>query len=402
MAALALLYLYMNKKYGCRSNRGMQTPARLLMAFLIWPGFVTAKDAGTTAFNFLKLGVGPRAIGMGEAQVGLADDAYATWWNPAGLAQLERPEIALTHHSYVQSINQQYLAGAWPTKRWGTVAASVNYWNYGDIPGFDAAGQATSSFDAHDMAFGLSYGRSLYADRRKASQLSAGITGKWLRESIADTSATAFAGDIGVHWAAGKSLGSELEGFRAGLAIRNLGTSAKFDRDEFSLPRLLAAGIAWTGSWRQELLTIALDTEQPEKGNSAVSGGLELWTLRTFVIRGGYTSKGDIGNGLRLGAGFRFQTVQVDYAYSNQGDFGSAHRVGMNFRFGKPPENQLVLAESWYEKGVKDFRRARYTDALVNFNKALEIDPQHPQALAMMKQTYEKLKATGAGGDFHE
>jgi len=47
---------------------------------------------------------------------------------------------------------------------------------------------------------------------------------------------------------------------------------------------------------------------------------------------------------------------------------------------------------------MKDFRRARYTDALVNFNKALELDPNHPDALAMMKRTYEKIKATGLEG----
>ena len=51
---------------------------------------------------------------------------------------------------------------------------------------------------------------------------------------------------------------------------------------------------------------------------------------------------------------------------------------------------------------MKDYRRARYADALVNFNKALEIDPNHPEALDMMKKTYEHIKATGKDNVPHE
>jgi hypothetical protein len=41
---------------------------------------------------------------------------------------------------------------------------------------------------------------------------------------------------------------------------------------------------------------------------------------------------------------------------------------------------------------MHEFKKGRYTDSLVDFNKTLEVDPTHPQALEMMKQTYEKLK----------
>ncbi len=40
-------------------------------------------------------GAGARAMGMGGAFVGVADDATAAYFNPAGLAQLKRPEITL-------------------------------------------------------------------------------------------------------------------------------------------------------------------------------------------------------------------------------------------------------------------------------------------------------------------
>ncbi|ETR69134.1 MAG: long-chain fatty acid transport protein [Candidatus Magnetoglobus multicellularis str. Araruama] len=41
------------------------------------------------------LGSGARAIGMGGAFIGVADDATAASWNPGGLIQLEKPEVSI-------------------------------------------------------------------------------------------------------------------------------------------------------------------------------------------------------------------------------------------------------------------------------------------------------------------
>lgn len=47
------------------------------------------------SFSPSPVGSGARAAGMADAFVALADDATAVSWNPAGLVQLERPEIAI-------------------------------------------------------------------------------------------------------------------------------------------------------------------------------------------------------------------------------------------------------------------------------------------------------------------
>lgn len=51
------------------------------------------EDAGQ-AGNFLRYGVGGRALGMGRAFVSLADDASGVYWNPAGILGVKRVEIA--------------------------------------------------------------------------------------------------------------------------------------------------------------------------------------------------------------------------------------------------------------------------------------------------------------------
>ena len=115
-------------------------------------GRAFASDPGTTAANFLKLGIGPRAIAMGNAQVGLADDVYATYWNPAGLARLESFEAGFVQNQYLQNISEQYLAVAYPHPTLGTFAGSLTYLNTGTFPGYDAAGNSLGNVGANDMS----------------------------------------------------------------------------------------------------------------------------------------------------------------------------------------------------------------------------------------------------------
>jgi len=54
----------------------------LLVLFLVTIFSVSSLFANGLSLN----SIGPRALGMGGAMVGLADDPTAIYWNPAGLA----------------------------------------------------------------------------------------------------------------------------------------------------------------------------------------------------------------------------------------------------------------------------------------------------------------------------
>ncbi len=62
---------------------------RALLLFLMVAVLTTVANAGGFALS----GVGSKAIGMGGAFRGLADNWSAAYWNPAGLAQLEESEL---------------------------------------------------------------------------------------------------------------------------------------------------------------------------------------------------------------------------------------------------------------------------------------------------------------------
>ena len=58
----------------------------LITAIILLSQLVMAQ--GQAGSLFLAINPGARANGMGEAQIGVADDAYATYYNPAGLMNL--------------------------------------------------------------------------------------------------------------------------------------------------------------------------------------------------------------------------------------------------------------------------------------------------------------------------
>jgi long-subunit fatty acid transport protein len=96
--------------------------------------------------SFNPVGSGARAMGMGGAFIAVADDATAASWNPAGLIQLEKPEISLvgtffkvreeleSSHSEVSGMNEKesydlnYLSFAYPFRFLNhNLVASLNY-----------------------------------------------------------------------------------------------------------------------------------------------------------------------------------------------------------------------------------------------------------------------------------
>jgi len=63
----------------------------------------------------LALGVGAKALGMGGAFVGVANDVTASYWNPSGLCQLDRKQLSLMHaETFGSLLNQDFIAFALP------------------------------------------------------------------------------------------------------------------------------------------------------------------------------------------------------------------------------------------------------------------------------------------------
>lgn len=156
----------------------------IFMSFIILlnvPAQLLATDEGSgEPWAFLKIGAGARAMGLGGAYVAIADDATATYWNPAGLGFLKKKFGLTFMHIEAQAGNfgptvsgiagrYEYIsvAGPMPWGNLGNFGASVNYFNIGGIQYTTGASeldfQRISNANQQDteIAYTLSYGRSI-------------------------------------------------------------------------------------------------------------------------------------------------------------------------------------------------------------------------------------------------
>ena len=64
------------------------------------PAGAVNSNAGTSAFSFLKINAGARAVWMGGAFTGLADDENSLYYNPPCIATMEHRSFILGSHNY--------------------------------------------------------------------------------------------------------------------------------------------------------------------------------------------------------------------------------------------------------------------------------------------------------------
>ena len=108
-------------------NRIIRSIALALMAgLLIMPAMAQkVTKVGTTAAKFLSIPVGARALGMGGAFVGVANDASAMYWNPAGMARATQAEVQLNHAAWLADIDFNWGGVLLPVGDFGTVGVSA-------------------------------------------------------------------------------------------------------------------------------------------------------------------------------------------------------------------------------------------------------------------------------------
>ncbi len=282
------------------------------------------ENAGTRAMTFLKIGVGAKAIGMGESQVAATDDLYASFWNPAGLTKLQRPQLALMHNEWFAEINQEFVGMAFPIGKSNTVGISANFLSFGDIQGRDQDGNLTEIFRPYDIAMTLSYARGI------GESLALGINAKYMREQISDENGTGVAFDFGGMYAP-----SNLP-ISFGINAQNVGPRVKYVEDAFQLPFVLRLGTAYRFFNDNAILT--MDFIRPTDNDNAIGLGIGYTIANILQIRTGYKYQlggNDLGaiSGLTGGFGLSILRFQIDYALVSFGDLGLTHRLSLIAHF---------------------------------------------------------------------
>jgi len=288
-----------------------------------------ASGPGTTSATFLKISVGARPAGMGEAFVAVADNADTIVYNPAGLAGLEKREFSAMHLEYLQNIKYDSLSYAHPFS-FGTMGVSLGYLYMNDLKRTlyyeEEIYSENGNFGACDRTLNLGFGRNF------GTSDSFGINLRLIRETLDDLSAEAYSADFGfLH----RQPGSPLS---IGMALQNVGTTIKFIEVREKLPVIFKAGAAVRII--DEKLTIAFELCKPSDNYPELKIGSELKMFDVFAARLGYRYRtwatgNDLGplSGLTAGLGIKIYEYNIDYAFIPYGDLGGTHRFSIGGKF---------------------------------------------------------------------
>jgi hypothetical protein len=360
-----------------------------------------AGSAGTSAGALLQFGGSARAAALADSETAVAEDVFGAAWNPAALGAVRSWQTGFSYNRWMESVGQQQFVWGGPAGVVGGFALSVQRLATGEFQGFDAQGTPTSALESESLSAGLSWGRSL-SGGNSSHGASAGISLRHLREDNAGARAASLAGDVGFLYRPG-DLAAERVGEWArrasfGAAVRHLGKGLRFDRETAPLPLETAAGIGYSHFFSGDVLTAAVEARRSTERGSFGSAGVEYWHRDFVALRGGFQSGTEAGPGLRFGAGLRIRAMQIDYAWTGLGeDLGSAHRVSLLWRWAvKRRDSSVTVSDELYsfymDRAARQLDVKAYDQAVLDYNRALEIRPDDPAALEGLMTAGERMR----------
>ncbi|NOX89900.1 MAG: PorV/PorQ family protein [Calditrichaeota bacterium] len=330
----------------------------LILFFLCQQSLFAQKVSrvGTSAATFLKIGVGARALAMGEAYTTLAEDVTATYWNPSGLSLMNSKQFLFTHYNYIADLYFDYVAMAIPFRGVGTFGFFITYLGMPDIerttvtePYGTGEKVSASSFN-----MGISYARSL------TNKFSIGGSFKYIQENLWHTSAKSFAFDVGLLYR------TDFKNIRLGMSITNFGPSmrlqgrdllvqhdidessegnngninADLKTDDFSLPILFRVGISMNifrdfFNMKNNDLILAMDAIHPNDNYEYMNFGMEYSFKKIIALRAGYRESflKDREGGLTYGVGLNLRVMGIglimDYALADFGRLDTLNKFSL-------------------------------------------------------------------------
>ncbi len=317
------------------------------------------RKVGTSIAQFLKVGVGARALAMGGAFESVANDASTVYWNPAGITNLDRTTWTFAHEAWLVDTGHDFSALVIPMNSSSYLGLSVNSMTVGDeeiTTEMDPKG--TDQFwNAQGIAAGITYAR------RMTDRFSLGATVKYISERIWNESATAVGVDVGTY------LDTKYKGIVIGMAFTNFGNNMQlsgrdlireYDPNEANSLNASVDVRLHTEPWPlptsfkistsmeimgqgdrlfesdQSRLILAVNGTHPNDDSEKLNLGYEYSYRDMLFARGGYSRGYDLqqyayGAGLKLNL-YR-QTLMLDYAFTPYGDFGNIQTFSISSGF---------------------------------------------------------------------
>jgi hypothetical protein len=293
--------------------------------------------SGISTAQFLKIGVGARATGMGESFVAIANDPSALYWNPAGLTQYQNSQIYVAHSEWLVDVKHSFLGATYHLGASNVIGFSVIALYMDDMKvTTETMPLGTGEYFSYtDLAFGVTYAR------RMTDQFSFGLTVRYMNSSLDKLTMDGFMFDLGTYYWTG--LGTSrfavtVSNFGGQIApsgeIRMMDGSTRDSWQEFALPTVFRVGFAMepymTDTHR---ITTTIQLNHPNDNAENVGVGLEYGWNNTIALRGGYKINVDeetFSTGIGVVVPLPFASINIDYSFARWGRIGDVHRFSLN------------------------------------------------------------------------
>ncbi len=299
-----------------------------------------AQRAGITTAEFLKIGVGARANAMEESFAAVDNDAFALFYNPAGITQFDKNEVAFSHATWFVGLQHDFLGAVYHLDEQNSFGISAISLQSDDMPvTTEYAPTGTGAYFKYgDLAVAGTYARKM------TNQFSFGVSVRYVYETLADVRMSGVLIDLGTYYWTG--LGST----RFAVAVSNFGgqmtpsgsvelvdgtTVDKFQ--SFSPPTIFRIGFAFEPYQdKDNKVTASAQLNHPADNSENVSLGGEYSFKSSFFLRGGYRINVDeqkfaVGAGVKIDA--RFAVVAFDYSFTPYERLGDVHRFSLDLGF---------------------------------------------------------------------
>ncbi len=289
------------------------------------------------AGEFLNLGAGSRLTGMAGAGVAMINDASASYWNPAGLADAHGLQIQFTHSKqFISSIQHDYLAVSHPLKNNSTLGISLYYFTVNSIKDSrQAYNQADDkvdyskikTFNTGDYVLYLSYGRK--ANRK----LQYGVNAKFIYRDFNIENALGIGFDFGLQY-------RWFDRLRLGLMLKDITTTmiAWSTNEKEFIPPSVRFGLSYW--WHLKAMNLSVQpaadfqllfenrryASQFHLGSVSLDSfwGVEVNYKNVLTLRSGM----DDLQRFNTGIGVRIPKVSFDYSFTAyQSELGNIHRI---------------------------------------------------------------------------
>jgi hypothetical protein len=337
----------------------------------------------------MSIGVGARALGMGKAYVGVAEDGDAVFMNPAGIARATNPKLTSMYASLLGDVNYMVIGGVYPYGEKSALGAGFISSRVSDIILTNSGGtvQGTNGSWGNNVIF-LSYGTYLSALPLPVSlnlgkdvlvganlkYFSVGGEGSNGVIDAKDAAGSGFDMDLGVLYPVNESvmLGANLQN---ALPASMGGKITKSSSVSESIPSTLKVGakVNLMGSEGASLFPNEnrkvyglVDYDYYPTGNraSALHYGVEFWPVSNLALR-----VGSDNNELTAGVGVRFSGVEFNYAYHpysgigenttayfSIGYLGEARKREMKITLDEPKDKSVIYEDHVKVRGKVDIK----------------------------------------------